>query len=170
MNGSPDGRSQPRSMLALASSLALAALCAAVSVKLFVAVLSVLLACLLLTLTIFPATPGLPKRLSTSSRLAFVRVLLRAARGPYNLLSFLSLDASPDSSTLIFKLRAARPLQDFFGSLNCGAIASAVDVTTTAAIVACGGFPGVSTSLGVTFVCGCSPGAEIRVEAKVSMS
>jgi len=34
---------------------------------------------------VFPAVPGASKRLSPESRMAFVRVLLGAARGPYNL-------------------------------------------------------------------------------------
>jgi acyl-coenzyme A thioesterase 13 len=51
--------------------------------------------------------------------------------------------------------------------MHGGAIASAIDVATTAAIVSTGTFPGVSASLGVSYLAGCAPGEELRLVATV---
>ena len=60
--------------------------------------------------------------------------------------------ASTAAAGLVLRLKLTPALHNFFGSMHGGAIASAVDVATTVAIVAAGGFPGVSTSLGVTYL------------------
>ena len=80
-------------------------------------------------------------------------------------LSLVRADATNDS--VVLKLRLSPKLHNFFASMHGGAIASTVDVATTVAIVASGGFPGVSTSLGVMYVAGCSPDAEVEVVASV---
>ncbi len=47
--------------------------------------------------------------------------------------------------------------------MHGGCLASAIDVATTVAIVADGGWPGVSVSLGVTYLAGCAAAEEVRL-------
>ena len=112
--------------------------------------------------------PGRPRKLASAHRLQRVRALLSLLRGgktPYDLAAFLEAEGSPDDGKVVLSLTLEPALHNFLRSMHGGAIASAVDVCTTLAIVSAGGFPGVSTSLGVSYLAGCGPGEKIRIEA-----
>ncbi|EOD08405.1 hypothetical protein EMIHUDRAFT_217561 [Emiliania huxleyi CCMP1516] len=97
--------------------------------------------------------PGRPRKLASAHRLQRVRALLSLLRGgktPYDLAAFLEAEGSPDDGKVVLSLTLEPALHNFLRSMHGGAIASAVDVSTTLAIVSAGGFPGVSTSLGAT--------------------
>ena len=90
---------------------------------------------------------------------------MRGGKTPYDLAAFLEAESSPEDGKVVLSLTLEPALHNFLRSMHGGAIASAVDVCTTLAIVSAGGFPGVSTSLGVSFLAGCGPGEKIRIEA-----
>lgn len=97
---------------------------------------------------------------------AQVALAAMADSSPYNLHGHLSLMQADDGS-IVLQMRLVPELRNFLGSLHGGAIASAIDVATTIAIVAHGGFPGVSTSLSVRYLNGCGPEEDVRIEPRV---
>jgi len=129
------------------------------------AVVAALLIAIVL-LIVFPRNRG---RLPADVRLAFVRLVLSGMRGPYSLPGLTIEKASdPEATSLVLRLRVVHSVQNFFGSLHGGAIATLVDLSTTMAIMQnMDTFPGVSTSLGVTYMAGCKPGETVRAEATV---
>ncbi|KAJ1456045.1 HotDog domain-containing protein, partial [Pelagophyceae sp. CCMP2097] len=56
---------------------------------------------------------------------------------------------------------------NFLASFHGGCLATTVDAATSVALIAAGACPGVSVSLTVDFVNGCSHDASVLVEAKV---
>lgn len=117
----------------------------------------------------FPVGASRPK-LTEAQRLQWVCTVLAAGAGgdcAYNLSEHLVLEGSPAEGAVTFKLRMTPALHNFFGSMHGGVIASAVDVATTAAIISMGAFPGVSTSLGVSYMAGCGPDDVVRLEPAV---
>ena len=83
--------------------------------------------------------------------------------GAYDLHDHLRVENTRDSWPLTLALKLTPALHNFFGSMHGGCLASAIDVATTVAIVADGGWPGVSVSLGVTYLAGCGAAEEVRL-------
>ena len=129
-----------------------------------VACLAVLVATVLAPIKIL-VFPGARAALTEAQRRLLARFLLAATKdgAPYDLHDHLHLEPPTEGAPLALRLKLTPELHNFFGSLHGGAAASAVDVATTAAIVAAGGYPGVSTSLGVSYLVGCGPHEEIRL-------
>ncbi len=117
--------------------------------------------------------PGARRRgaLTDEQRLLWARAALaattRGRRCAYNLGEDLVLESSAAAGALRFRLRLREPLRNFLGSMHGGAIASAVDVATSAAIASAGAFPGVSASLGISYLAGCGSTDGVLVEPKV---
>ena len=133
---------------------------------------------LLLLLTIRAVLFPKFTKLSAAQRVAWARLCLAAARGGsiYDLHGLLTLDeasledAPVGCGTVRLRLRLRSELLDFLGAVHGGTIATAVDVSTTVALVSVGLFPGVSTSLGVTLFATHAPGAELDIVATVLKS
>ena len=113
--------------------------------------------------------PSRRRRLTEEERLLWARAALSLGGDscPYNLFEHMTLVGSKGPGRLTYRIKLCRPLHNFLGSMHGGAIASAIDVATSAAIVSTGAFPGVSTSLGVSYLAGCAHDEEVRVEADV---
>ena len=118
--------------------------------------------------------PGGSKATEAQRRL-LARFTLAATRGSsvYDLHEHLYLEPGgaacgvDKEQPVALRLKLTPALHNFFGSMHGGAIASAIDVATTVAIASAGGWPGVSTSLGVTYVAGCAPDEEVRLVPSV---
>ena len=127
-----------------------------------------LVACLaggfeLLARLLFPGNAT--RRLGDADRRLLARVALAAigGGGAYDLHDHLRVENTRDSWPLTLALKLTPALHNFFGSMHGGCLASAIDVATTVAIVADGGWPGVSVSLGVTYLAGCAAAEEVRL-------
>ena len=103
-------------------------------------------------------------RLTQAQKLQRARLALAATAGSstYNLADHLHVGLNAEGR-IELRLALTPALHNFGGSMHGGAIASAVDVATTIAIVADGGYPGVSTSLGCTYLNGCAPDEIVRL-------
>ena len=108
-------------------------------------------------------------KLTDGQRALRARTALSALHGSsrYNLAEHIVFESVNSDGSLSLSLKLTADLHNFFGSMHGGCIASAVDVATTVAILAYGGFPGVSTSLGVTYVAGCGPDEVVRIVPNV---
>lgn len=120
-------------------------------------------------IVVFPHLLSRSKRkLNSEQRQLLARLVVQIKSDcVYDVARALKFEASPESGKVIFSMTLGPRFQNFFGSLHGGAAASLVDVTTTAAIISIGGFPGVSTSMGLDYVNGAAPGDTIRIEASV---
>eukprot|EP00900_Chrysochromulina_parva_P010866 jgi/Chrpa1/19781/Chrysochromulina_OHIO_Genome00025071-RA len=103
-------------------------------------------------------------RLTQAQKLQRARLALAATAGSstYNLADHLHAGLNAEGA-IELRLALTPALHNFLGSMHGGAIASAVDVATTIAIIADGGYPGVSTSLGCTYLNGCAPDEVVRL-------
>lgn len=79
----------------------------------------------------------------------------------------LSLEAARCGEVTV-RVRVNHSLQNPMHSLHGGAAAMLVDNITTAAIMSSGSYPGVSVSMSLQFVEGCTPGELLTVTAKVT--
>lgn len=109
--------------------------------------------------------PGNARRQLDTHRRLLARVALAATCGgsAYDLHDHLRVENTRDSWPLSLALKLTPALHNFFGSMHGGCLASAIDVATSIAIVADGGWPGVSVSLGVTYLAGCGAAEEVRL-------
>ena len=116
-----------------------------------------------LTWLLFPGNAR--RKLDDTHRRLLARVALAATCGgsAYGLHDHLRVENTRDSWPLSLALKLTPALHNFFGSMHGGCLASAIDVATSIAIVADGGWPGVSVSLGVTYLAGCGAAEEVRL-------